>query len=93
MQSAEKRALKRKKIITESFKENNLELPENNDTKTENKILNESKIIDDGKIVETKSEKTPQENPLKETAKESDIIPENIIQIESENSKIVQPSF
>jgi hypothetical protein len=96
-QSAEKRALKRKKIITESFKENNLELPENNDTKTENKILNESKIIDDAKIIETKSEKAPQENlqenPLKETTKESDIIPKNIIEIESENSKIVQPSF
>ncbi len=72
-------------------------MPENNDTKTENKILNESKIIDDAKIIETKSEKAPQENlqenPLKETTKESDIIPKNIIEIESENSKIVQPSF
>jgi hypothetical protein len=100
-QSEEKKIAKRSKLIVNSFKKNKTEALE----KVENKTVEEPQIIDSEKAKETKEEsqiidgeisqdsapkqETTNDQPLKENI----VIPENIIPTESENSKVVQPSF
>ena len=99
-QSEEKKIAKRSKLIANSFKKNTInslekiedkiiEAPQIIDSSKINEVNEESKIIDINKTNDDKSkQEITNENSLKEN-----IIPENIVPTESENSKVVQPSF
>ncbi len=93
-QSEEKKIAKRSKLINESFKKNNTE---SNFMENKSKIIEEAPIIDEEKPdqtieIENKSTVDKQEIIIEESSK-NNIIPENITSTESENSKVVQPSF